>query len=173
MPRQGEQLWAFDPEAWRTGPDGGPPGGFKHRGVAVWPARGNRTAGAGEDMRVFINSRDSLYALNAADGSLIRSFGDDGRVLLTANFPNPVTHEMFDQTSPPVVFEDLVIVGSRVPDRIQQAVRHARIGAGVRRPHGRAALGLLHGAAVERRVRRPTPGRAVPGASPGTPTSGG
>ena len=55
----GEHLWAFDPEAWRTGPDGGPPGGFKHRGVAVWPATGNRTAGAGEDMRVFINSRDS------------------------------------------------------------------------------------------------------------------
>ena len=116
----GEQLWAFDPEAWRTGPDGGPPGGFKHRGVAVWPATANRSAGAGDDMRVFINSRDSLYALNAADGSLVRSFGDDGRVLLTENFPNPVTHEMFDQTSPPVVFEDLVIVGSRVPDRIQQ-----------------------------------------------------
>ena len=108
----GEQLWAFDPEAWRTGPDGGPPGGFKHRGVAVW--------GAGGDMRIFINSRDSLYALDAADGAPIPSFGDDGKVLLTEDFPNPVTHEMFDQTSPPVVFDDLVIVGSRVPDRIQK-----------------------------------------------------
>ena len=108
----GEQLWAFDPEAWRTGPDGGPPGGFKHRGVAAW--------GAGGDMRIFINSRDSLYALDAADGAPIPSFGDDGKVLLTEDFPNPVTHEMFDQTSPPVVFDDLVIVGSRVPDRIQK-----------------------------------------------------
>ena len=108
----GEQLWAFDPEAWRTGPDGGPPGGFKHRGIAVW--------GAGGDMRIFINSRDSLYALDAADGAPIPSFGDDGKVLLTEDFPNPVTHEMFDQTSPPVVFDDLVIVGSRVPDRIQK-----------------------------------------------------
>ena len=115
----GAQLWAFDPEAWRTGPRGGPPGGFKHRGVAVWPA-GGRPARADGGMRVFINSRDSLYALDAADGSPIRSFGDGGRVLLTENFPNPVTHETFDQTSPPVVFEDLVIVGSRVPDRIQQ-----------------------------------------------------
>ena len=26
----------------------------------------------------------------------------------------------FDQTSPPVVFEDLVIVGSRIPDRVQR-----------------------------------------------------
>ena len=116
----GEQLWAFDPEAWGTGPEGGPPGGFKHRGGAVWPANANRAAGAGDEMRVFINSRDSLFALDAADGSLVPSFGDGGRVLLTENFPNPVTHEMFDQTSPPVVFQDLVIVGSRVPDRIQQ-----------------------------------------------------
>ena len=32
----GAQLWAFDPEAYRTGPRGAGPGGFKHRGVAVW-----------------------------------------------------------------------------------------------------------------------------------------
>ena len=31
-----------------------------------------------------------------------------------------MTRYEFDQTSPPVVFEDLVIVGSRVPDRVQR-----------------------------------------------------
>ncbi len=108
----GEQLWAFDPEAWRGGAEGSPPGGFKHRGVAVW--------GEGDAMRIFINSRDRLYALDAGDGSLISTFGEDGQVRLTEDFPNPVTPDMFDQTSPPVVFEDLVIVGSRVPDRIQR-----------------------------------------------------
>ena len=107
----GQELWAFDPGAYRTGPRGAGPGGFKHRGVAVW--------GAGDDMRIFLNSRDSLYALDAETGELIRSFGDDGQVLLTEGFPNAVTREEFDQTSPPVVFEDLVIVGSRVPDRVQ------------------------------------------------------
>ena len=106
----GEELWAFDPEAYRTGPRGAGPGGFKHRGVAVW--------GSGDDMRIFLNSRDSLYALEKT-GELIRSFGDNGKVLLTDGFPNEVTREEFDQTSPPVVFEDLVIVGSRVPDRVQ------------------------------------------------------
>ncbi len=108
----GEQLWAFDPEAYRTGPRGAGPGGYKHRGVAVW--------GEGDDMRVFINSRDKLFSLRASDGSQIRSFGDDGAALLTENFPNPVTNDEFDQTSPPVVFDDLVIVGSRVPDRVQR-----------------------------------------------------
>ena len=107
----GDELWAFDPEAYKTGPRGAGPGGFKHRGVAV--------AGSGDEMRVFINSRDSLYSLDAQSGELIRTFGDNGRVLLTEGFPNEVTHESFDQTSPPVVFEDLVIVGSRVPDRVQ------------------------------------------------------
>ena len=108
----GDELWRFDPESWRLGPEGSPPGGFKHRGVAVW--------GEGDAMRIFINSRDKLYAVDAADGTLIPTFGDDGRVVLTEDFPNPVTPDMFDQTSPPVVFEDLVIVGGRVPDRIQR-----------------------------------------------------
>ena len=108
----GEELWAFDPQAYRTGPRGAGPGGFKHRGIAV--------GGTGDNLRIFLNSRDSLYALDAKSGELIESFGDDGKVLLTEGFPNEVTHEMFDQTSPPVVFEDLVIVGSRVPDRVQR-----------------------------------------------------
>ena len=108
----GEQLWAFDPEAWRGGAEGSPPGGFKHRGVAAW--------GEGDGMKIFINSRDRLYSVDAADGTPIPTFGEDGHVVLTENFPNPVTPDMFDQTSPPVVFEDLVIVGSRVPDRIQR-----------------------------------------------------
>ena len=107
----GEERWVFDPEAYRTGPRGAGPGGVKHRGVAVW--------GSGDDMRIFLNSRDRLYAVDAKSGEFIRPFGDNGKVLLTDGFPNEVTRDEFDQTSPPVVFEDLVIVGSRVPDRVQ------------------------------------------------------
>ena len=107
----GEELWAFDPRAYEGGAAGVAPGGFKHRGVAVH--------GGGDDLRVFINSRTSLYALDGATGSLVSTFGDGGEVELIADFPNEVSPEEFDQTSPPVVFEDLVIVGSRVPDRIQ------------------------------------------------------
>ena len=40
--------------------------------------------------------------------------------MLTEGHGRPVTHFEFDQTSPPVVFEDLVIVGSRVPDGVQR-----------------------------------------------------
>ena len=110
----GRELWAFDPRAYETGSAGASPGGYKHRGVAVH--------GEGDDMRVFINSRVSLHALDAQTGTPISGLRQrEGRVALTEGFPNPVTaRTMFDQTSPPVIFEDLVIVGSRVPDRIQR-----------------------------------------------------
>ena len=108
----GRELWAFDPRSYESGPEGGPPGGFKHRGLAFWSN--------GNEMRLLLNSRDTLYALDATTGQLVSSFGDRGRVLLTAGLEREMTREAFDQTSPPVVFEDLVMVGSRVPDRVQR-----------------------------------------------------
>ena len=108
----GRQLWTFDPQTYRYGPEGAAPGGFKHRGLAFWSDGG--------EMRLFLNSRDTLHAIDAQTGRLVSSFGDGGRVLLTAGLEREVTREVFDQTSPPVVFENLVIVGSRVPDRLQR-----------------------------------------------------
>ena len=107
----GTELWAFDPKAYEGGPRGAGPSGFKHRGVAWWSD--------GDNHRIFLNSRDRLYAVDAATGALETGFGDSGSVLLTEGHGRPVTRYEFDQTSPPVVFEDLVIVGSRVPDGVQ------------------------------------------------------
>ena len=108
----GAELWTFDPKAYEGGPKGAGPSGFKHRGVAWWSD--------GDDARIFLNSRDRLYAIDAATGKLDSGFGDRGSVLLTESHGRPVTRHEFDQTSPPVVFEDLVIVGSRIPDRLQR-----------------------------------------------------
>ncbi len=108
----GAELWIFDPRAYEGGPKGAAPRGFKHRGIAWWSD--------GDDARIFLNSRDRLYAIDAATGKPDRNFGDGGSVLLTGGHGRPVTRFEFDQTSPPVVFEDLVIVGSRIPDRLQR-----------------------------------------------------
>ena len=108
----GEELWAFDPRAYEGGPRGSGPGGFKHRGVAFWRD--------GDDARLFINSRDRLYAVDAGTGRLVTAFGDGGSVILTDGLIRPISREAFDQTSPPVVYRNLVIVGSRVPDRVQR-----------------------------------------------------
>ncbi len=108
----GAELWIFDPRAYEGGPKGAGPSGFKHRGIAYWRD--------GDDARIFLNSRDRLYAIDAATGKPAAGFGDGGSVLLTEGHGRPVTRFGFDQTSPPVVFEDLVIVGSRIPDRLQR-----------------------------------------------------
>ena len=108
----GAELWAFDPRAYEGGPVGAGPTGFKHRGIAYWTDGG--------DARIFLNSRDRLYAIDPATGELDADFGEGGSVLLTEGHGRPVSRYEFDQTSPPVVFEDLVIVGSRIPDGVQR-----------------------------------------------------
>ena len=108
----GTELWTYDPRTYEGGPKGVSPTGFKHRGVAWWSE--------GSAARIFLNSRDRLYAIDAATGEPDPRFGDSGSVLLTEGHGRPVSRHEFDQTSPPVVFEDLVIVGSRVPDRVQR-----------------------------------------------------
>ena len=108
----GAEKWRFDPRVYELGGRGSSPGGFKHRGLAF--------RRDGDDLHLFLNSRVRLYAIDAASGRLITSFGDNGSVHLTQGHGREVPDDDFDQTSPPVVFDDLVIVGSRVPDRVQR-----------------------------------------------------
>ena len=108
--RTGRELWKFDPEMWRTGqPSNGT--GFVHRGVATWASPTQR--------RIFINARWKLIALDAATGKPIPSFGVNGEVDLTKELRRAVNQLQYTNTSPPVVYGDLVIVGNGVGDRIR------------------------------------------------------
>jgi quinoprotein glucose dehydrogenase len=106
----GRELWRFDGEAYKLGQilSGS---GWKLRGTAFWRD--------GNKLRVFLNSRHRMFSLEAEDGRPVRSFGDAGVVSLTDGLPriSDVTHAT--QSSPPVVYRDLVIVGSQIPDRVQ------------------------------------------------------
>jgi quinoprotein glucose dehydrogenase len=105
----GRELWRYDPGAWKWGQ---PPNGtgFVHRGVAIWSA--------GRERRVFINSRWRLIALDAATGEPIPAFGQGGEIDLTADLIWPVERLHYTNTSPPIVYRDLVIVGNGVADRL-------------------------------------------------------
>ncbi|MEP6999618.1 MAG: pyrroloquinoline quinone-dependent dehydrogenase, partial [bacterium] len=106
----GRPFWTYDPGAYASGqPSNGT--GFVHRGVAAWTD--------GKERRVFMNSRWNLIALNAATGKPIRTFGDTGVVDLTAQLRRPVTKNHYTNTSPPVVYKNLVIVGNGVGDRLR------------------------------------------------------
>jgi len=105
----GRELWRFDPRAYEAGqPLNGT--GFVHRGVAAWTD--------GRERRIFLNSRWRLIALDAATGRPIPSFGAKGEVDLTAALIRPVNRLHYTNTSPPVVYHDLVIVGNGVADRL-------------------------------------------------------
>jgi quinoprotein glucose dehydrogenase len=108
--RTGRELWSFDPQPWKAlgQPSNGT--GFVHRGVATWSD--------GRSRRVFINSRWRLIALDAATGRPIPGFGTNGEIDLTAGLSRAVRREHYTNTSPPVVWGDLVILGNGVGDRL-------------------------------------------------------
>jgi quinoprotein glucose dehydrogenase len=107
----GAELWAFDPKAYEDGP---PPNGtgFVHRGVAAW-----RDTAAGA-LRIFVNSRYRLICLDAASGKLVDTFGIHGVVDLSDGLVWAINRKHYTNTSPPVVYKDLVILGNGVGDRL-------------------------------------------------------
>jgi quinoprotein glucose dehydrogenase len=108
----GKQLWAYDPKPYV---DGQPPNGtgFVHRGVAAW-----RDSAAGNRLRIFINSRYRLICLDAATGQPVASFGDNGAIDLSAGLVWAINKLHYTNTSPPIVYRDLVILGNGVGDRL-------------------------------------------------------
>jgi quinoprotein glucose dehydrogenase len=107
--RAGRELWRFDPEPYK---DGQPPNGtgFVHRGVAAWRDRGN--------LRIFMNSRYRLFSVDAESGKPVASFGQGGVIDLTETLTWKGDRRHYTNTSPPLVYKDLVILGNGVGDRL-------------------------------------------------------
>ncbi len=108
----GAQLWSFDPKAYE---DGQPPNGtgFVHRGVAAW-----RDSANGNALRIFINSRYRLFAIDAQTGRPVDSFGSHGAIDLSEGLVWAINKKHYTNTSPPVVYKDLIILGNGVGDRL-------------------------------------------------------
>lgn len=103
----GQPIWEYDPRTveWGQPPNGT---GFVHRGIARWTDA--------SESRIFLNSRWRLIAIDAANGEAIESFGHRGEIDLTDDLLWPTNPLHYTQTSPPLVFEDLVILGNGVWD---------------------------------------------------------
>ncbi|WP_162539485.1 pyrroloquinoline quinone-dependent dehydrogenase [Granulicella sp. WH15] len=105
----GELLWSYDPKAYELGqPANGT--GWVHRGVAAWRDGGK--------LRIFINSRYRLICLDAATGKPVPTFGKDGVIDLSEGLVWPINKLHYTETSPPVVYKDIVILGNGVGDRL-------------------------------------------------------
>ena len=111
----GKELWRYDPKTYE---DGQPPNGtgYAHRGVAAW--RPSTSLGAGDGLRIVLNSRYRLIELDAKSGKLVDGFGKNGIVDLSEGLVWAINKKHYTNTSPPIVFKDLIILGNGVGDRL-------------------------------------------------------
>lgn len=105
----GRELWAYNPQIENENLKY-----QQHRGVAYW--EGNSSDGRARDKRIFFGTLDGrLIALNASTGKPVANFGDRGIVDLqkgvTENRPGS-----YGVTSPPVIYQNLLIIGAQVPE---------------------------------------------------------
>jgi len=103
----GKEIWQFDPQTASAGPRQY----FQHRGVAYWQ---NKT---GADRRILYGTFDGrLIALDAKTGKPCRDFGKQGTVDLRAGIADGYPGAEYSVTSPPAIYQDLVITGAAVPE---------------------------------------------------------
>jgi quinoprotein glucose dehydrogenase len=108
-PATGREKWRFDPSN-----GAGARSRFRHRGVTV---RGDR---------LFITYRNWLIALDRHTGKPITSFGHDGRVDLREGLGKPADRLSVSASTPGAIFEDLLILGSSVPETLPGSPGHIR-----------------------------------------------
>jgi len=98
----GKLLWKFDSGIRGTQPD---------RGLAYWASE--------KDKRILAGVMNFVYALDAATGKPIPTFGDQGRIDLRENLGRaPASAQSVYLTSPGIVYKDLIILGGRNPETL-------------------------------------------------------
>ena len=112
-PLSGKQLWAREIEVMRKRHFGD----WVNRGVSFWTDTQAKT-GAPCAQRVIMGVIDArLVELDARDGSFCKGFGRGGTVNLIQGLRNQqVDGDEYEQTSPPAVIGDLIVVCSAVAD---------------------------------------------------------
>ena len=105
----GALRWQFDSGTSGSGPN---------RGVTYWASAGDR--------RIFTAQDHFLYALDAATGKPIGSFGAEGRIDLHEGLGRAPEEQSVRLTTPGVVYKNLLIVGGRVGEGLPASPGHVR-----------------------------------------------
>ncbi len=113
----GALIWEFDPK--QTLDELGINYGLgANRGVSVWEE--------GDDRRIFTTLDSWLFCIDAESGELIESFGEKGRASLRLGLGDRAQNLHVDSRTPGAIFEDLLIVCTRVSEREDAAPGHVR-----------------------------------------------
>lgn len=96
----GEELWLYkdSEKAWHS----------TSRGLAYWER--------GEDKRLLFTIGKDLLALNAKNGELIKTFGNEGRVDLHTGLPEVAKDKSIMSNTPGTVYKDIIIMPTRVSE---------------------------------------------------------
>ncbi|HAQ19014.1 MAG TPA: pyrrolo-quinoline quinone [Prolixibacteraceae bacterium] len=105
----GKELWLYKDSASTSG---------TCRGVAYWED--------GNDKRIFYTVGANLLALNAMDGKLIPTFGNNGKVNLHTGLPDQAKDKYITSTTPGTIFKNLIIMPVRVDENAGAAPGHIR-----------------------------------------------
>ena len=97
----GKEVWTFDPFASTEDGASG-----VNRGVTYWQD--------GADQRILFAAGSYLYALNALTGQLLPSFGEHGKIDLRKGLDRKVDSLSVVANTPGAIYEDLLILGTRV-----------------------------------------------------------
>ena len=115
------QVFALDAatgrELWRHA-EPGRDVGSNQRGVAYWAG--------GDEQRVLFNRDEWLYAVEARTGKTIPGFGDGGRVSLKLGLGERAQDKWVTSSSPGTVFENLIIMPTRVGELGDSAPGHVQ-----------------------------------------------
>jgi quinoprotein glucose dehydrogenase len=125
-PASGEERWVFEPNVRIGGYSGeGDPEGVKSapfvncRGVAYWEDRDAKSSGPCRH-RIFTATSDlKLISVDARNGEMCQQFGDGGTLRLEPSILNshpPAAIGEVKFQSPPVVINDIIVVGSSIRD---------------------------------------------------------
>ncbi len=108
----GKEQWVFDPSFED------PVGLNTNRGVVYWED--------GDDKRIIFTAGAWLYALDATTGKLVKDFGVDGKMSLKAELGDRASDLFVASTTPGVVYQDLLVIGTRVSEGSVAAPGHIR-----------------------------------------------
>jgi quinoprotein glucose dehydrogenase len=103
----GEELWSFSPPSDR------PLNGNRARGVMYWTD--------GQQARIYAAAGSRFYSLDAKTGKPDQAFGDGGSIDLRDGLGRPAEPLSVTLNTPGVVYNDLLIIGSTVSERLPAA----------------------------------------------------
>ena len=112
--KTGKQLWVFNPF------DSNSKDGGVSRGLTYWESK--------DEQRLFMFVYNKLMALDAKTGKQIMNFGDSGYVDLNKDLRDDgiERHEDVQNTSPGIIYKDLIISGSAVGEDYESSPGHIR-----------------------------------------------